>query len=237
MNAPEHPISRYSLYSVVGRVMKDDVLWLTSEANSLDDHLRATGLGPPLLQAVSIPARRPAGAARPRWSRLASAAVTRQDGRRRGRWRAPRHRPAHDGELLRAVRDVRCHLVSGDLRRHWRRAPHCQDGRRGRSSTAQLGEHCPRKSPDLVLLKSFGPDPPVTTFNGYAFEVHIFQKPPTGRSRSTRPTEAAALHARQVTVVISSSLPMLKTCPTASGWSHRRTSAATASPTQQKHRD
>jgi hypothetical protein len=33
-----------------------------------------------------------------------------------------------------------------------------------------------RKSPDLVLLKSFGPDPPVTTFNGYAFEVHIFQK-------------------------------------------------------------
>jgi hypothetical protein len=24
------------LYSVVGRVMKDDVLWLTSEANSLD---------------------------------------------------------------------------------------------------------------------------------------------------------------------------------------------------------
>jgi hypothetical protein len=40
-----------------------------------------------------------------------------------------------------------------------------------------------RKSPDLVLLKSFGPDPPVTTFNGYAFEVHIFQKA-TDRDRA-----------------------------------------------------
>ncbi len=31
-------------------------------------------------------------------------------------------------------------------------------------------------NPDLVLLKSFVPGTPITTFNGYPFEVHIFQK-------------------------------------------------------------
>lgn len=32
------------------------------------------------------------------------------------------------------------------------------------------------KSPDLVLLKSYVSDPPFITFNGYRFEIHIFQK-------------------------------------------------------------